>query len=65
MKNKVKFIKELNSYRSHLEKRLDAGAKYIDENNCMNDKYYNTYAEIIKELSHIQTLVNYYDKKTL
>lgn len=63
MKNKAKtkFINELYSYKQYLEGRLDTGAKYIDENNCYGDKYYNAYVKIIDELSHIQALINYYE----
>lgn len=61
MKNKTKFIKELNSYKQYLEQRLDASAKYIDENNCTDDKYYNAYTKILEELVHIQILINYYN----
>lgn len=65
MKNKTKFIRELNSYKTYLEQRLEAGAKYIDENNCTNDKYYNAYIQIIDELTNIQSLINYYNRQTV
>lgn len=65
MKNKTEFIKELYSYKQYLESRLDAGAKYIDKNNCTDDKYYNAYTKILEELVHIQILINYYNGQTI
>lgn len=61
MKQRVRFEKELNNYYNHLLERFENGGNYIDKNNCNeSSKEYKAYESIIKELSQVESLINYY-----
>ena len=61
MKRRFQFEKELNAYYNYLLKRFNNGANYVDEHNCDKDsKEHKVYESIIKELSQVELLLNYY-----
>lgn len=61
MKQRVRFKKVLDDYCNHLLERFKNGGKYIDKNNCdESSKEYIAYKNIIKELSQVELLLNYY-----
>ena len=61
MKRRFQFEKELNAYYNYLLERFNNGANYVDEHNCDKDsKEYKAYESIIKELSQVELLLNYY-----
>jgi len=61
MKQRVRFEKVLDDYYSHLTQRFNNGGNYIDKNNCDEDsKEYIAYRNIIKELSQVESLLNFY-----
>lgn len=64
MKQREQFISYLNKYYSHLNTRLIKGGEYIDNHKCTTDsKEYKAYESIIYELSQIESLINFYNKK--
>ena len=61
MKQRDIFKKSLIKYHEHLTKRFNNGGDYIDKNNCDKDsKEYIAYRNIIKELSQVELLLNFY-----
>jgi len=61
MKQRVRFEKVLSDYHEHLTQRFNNGGDYIDKNNCdVCSKEYIAYQNIIKELSQVESLLNYY-----
>lgn len=61
MKQRARFEKYLNEYYNYLSQRLEKGGNYIDKNNCdESSKEYKAYESIIKELSQVELLLNYY-----
>lgn len=63
MKIKEQFISYLNKYYNHLNTRLIKGGEYIDNHNCTTDsKEYKAYENIIKKLSQVELLLNFYTK---
>lgn len=62
MKEKEKFICNLNKYYNHLLDRFDNGSKYVCnmKNNIYGTREYVAYENIIKELSEVEKLLNYY-----
>lgn len=61
MKQRARFEKYLDDYYNHLIERLKNGGSYIDKNNCNeSSKEYKAYESIIKELSQVESLINYY-----
>lgn len=61
MKQGVRFEKVLDEYYGHLLERFKNGGEYVDENDCdEGSKEYKAYESIIKELSQVESLINYY-----
>lgn len=59
MKERERFINELNRYYEYLTTRFNNGSNYVD--NYPDDiKSYIAYENIITELSHVEKLVNYF-----
>lgn len=61
MKQRMRFEKVLTDYYKHLLERFKNGGDYIDKNNCNeSSKEYKAYESIIKELSQVESLIDYY-----
>lgn len=59
MKERERFIKELNRYHEYLTTRFNNSSDYVD-NHPDDIKSYIAYENIITELSHVEKLVNYF-----
>lgn len=59
MKERERFINELNQYHAYLTTRFTNGSNYVDSRPG-DIKSYIAYENIIKELSHVEKLVNYF-----
>lgn len=59
MKERERFINELNQYHEYLTTRFNNGSDYVDSH-PEDIKSYIAYENIIKELSHVEKLVNYF-----
>lgn len=59
MKERERFIKELNRYHEYLTTRFNNGSNYVDSHPD-DIKSYTVYENIITELSHVEKLVNYF-----
>lgn len=59
MKERERFINELNRYYEYLTTRFNNGSNYVD-NHPDDIKSYIAYENIITELSHVEKLVNYF-----
>lgn len=59
MKQQEKIIKELDNYYEHLITRFKNGFKYVGENPG-NEKAYEMYENIIKEVQIIETARMFY-----
>jgi len=61
MKQRDIFKKSLTKYHEYLTQRFNNGGDYIDKNNCdESSKEYIAYRNIIKELSQVELLLNFY-----
>lgn len=59
MKERERFINELNRYYEYLTTRFTNGSNYVDSRPD-DIKSYIAYENIITELSHVEKLVNYF-----
>lgn len=59
MKERERFLNELNRYHEYLTKRFNNGSNYVDSHPD-DIKSYIAYENIITELSHVEKLVNYF-----
>lgn len=59
MKERERFIKELNRYHEYLTTRFNNGSNYVDSHPD-DIKSYIAYENIITELSNVEELVDYY-----
>lgn len=63
MNQRDMFKNSLIEYYKYLLKRFENGSNYLDQHDCKeNSKEYIAYQNIINELSHIETLLNFYKK---
>lgn len=59
MKERERFINELNQYHEYLTTRFTNGSNYVGSHPD-DIKSYIAYENIITELSHVEKLVNYF-----
>ncbi|MGL5764211.1 MAG: hypothetical protein ACRCX8_01090, partial [Sarcina sp.] len=62
IKARQKFVSQLEQYYEHLLDRLGKGSVYLNnmKGDVYNSKEYKIYENLIKELSEVEKLINYY-----